>query len=719
MINDLIDWYYDGAENAEKRRMIFRLIEADPILKDEWFFNRSHHDHLELSMRKIHRIASISRHLSSSSSSSPDLLPLDPPLPFPLSPGDLPLLLRCLAEYDPSFGMRHGTHHLLFLQALRLQASAAQWAAWGPPACAYRMLGCFAMTELGHSSALRRLQTTATYHPPSRSFLLHSPSLQSLKWWIGGAGHSATHAVVIAQLCSPPAGPAPLGLAWFLVPLRDPETGRLLPGVQAAELGPKPGRQGVDNGWIRFSGARVPREAMLCRWMQLSEDGAEFSPPPHPAIPYLSLIPERLVLILGFVQPVSMGLTVALRYARRRLQGIVSPMPESTRPIEFALNSLLLNHNNNNNNNTNNTVQNNHNHNHNEDDEEESPILDYASHYTSLVPPLCQAVVFHACIFMALGDWEAASSTPDDPSFLLALPDYHATSASLKCTVGWWAAESLEAVRRSMGGHAFSLYNNVYQLIADIGVLTTGGGDNAALCSQVIKFLLSSYRQAISYSTKRKTPSSTSPSSSEASPSNSSSHYLFHLAGTSVTPSLDLASLPDDMPQQIALLQCLVFRALAHASRAPIGHPRAPSPFQLWDVVRAHSAVIALTAFLTKLSKLPPDSQLLRPLSEIGCLAGLSFLEKECPGLLLHQLLTPDQCHLLKAAFHDRCFALRDAAVALCDIFDYPDFVLRSPLAIKEGDMYQNYFATVSSAPGATGQPTYWKKYIGSLVSSL
>lgn len=37
-----------------------------------------------------------------------------------------------------------------------------------------RVLGCFAMTELGHSSFLRGIETTATYDKATGEFILHS-----------------------------------------------------------------------------------------------------------------------------------------------------------------------------------------------------------------------------------------------------------------------------------------------------------------------------------------------------------------------------------------------------------------------------------------------------------------------------------------------------------------------------------------------------------------
>ncbi len=44
------------------------------------------------------------------------------------------------------------------------------------------------------------LETTATYDKATDEFVINSPTITSIKWWIGGAAHTATHAAVYAQL---------------------------------------------------------------------------------------------------------------------------------------------------------------------------------------------------------------------------------------------------------------------------------------------------------------------------------------------------------------------------------------------------------------------------------------------------------------------------------------------------------------------------------------
>lgn len=56
-----------------------------------------------------------------------------------------------------------------------------------------QIIGTYAQTELGHGTFVRGLQTVAVYDDKAREFVVHSPSLESTKWWPGGLGKTATH----------------------------------------------------------------------------------------------------------------------------------------------------------------------------------------------------------------------------------------------------------------------------------------------------------------------------------------------------------------------------------------------------------------------------------------------------------------------------------------------------------------------------------------------
>jgi len=79
-------------------------------------------------------------------------------------------------------------HETVFIPCLMTQCDDEQLAHWLPLATEYRMIGAYAQTELGHGSNIRGIETTATYVPDTDEFELHSPTLTSTKWWIGGLG---------------------------------------------------------------------------------------------------------------------------------------------------------------------------------------------------------------------------------------------------------------------------------------------------------------------------------------------------------------------------------------------------------------------------------------------------------------------------------------------------------------------------------------------------
>jgi alkylation response protein AidB-like acyl-CoA dehydrogenase len=86
-------------------------------------------------------------------------------------------------------------HMAMVIPALEYQTSPEQRERWLPLAKSFKILGAYVQTELGHGSNVRALETTATYDADTKEWVLHSPTLTSTKWWPGGLGKTATHAV--------------------------------------------------------------------------------------------------------------------------------------------------------------------------------------------------------------------------------------------------------------------------------------------------------------------------------------------------------------------------------------------------------------------------------------------------------------------------------------------------------------------------------------------
>lgn len=68
------------------------------------------------------------------------------------------------------------------------------------------------------------------------------------------------------------------GLNGFLVPIRDTKTLEPFAGVTVGDLGEKIGLNGIDNGFVSFNNYRIPKEFLLARTGDISDDGQYVSP---------------------------------------------------------------------------------------------------------------------------------------------------------------------------------------------------------------------------------------------------------------------------------------------------------------------------------------------------------------------------------------------------------------------------------------------------------
>lgn len=148
---------------------------------------------------------------------------------------------------DYSLDIKMGVHYGLFGASIALLGTPTQSDRWLPSVESCKMLGCFALTELGHGSNARGIGTEARYNPKSKTFTLTTPDDAAQKYWIGGAFQSARWTVCFAQLF---ADGEWRGIHPFVVRLRA-DDGTRAPGVTLADCGHKCGLNGV--GKITFT----------------------------------------------------------------------------------------------------------------------------------------------------------------------------------------------------------------------------------------------------------------------------------------------------------------------------------------------------------------------------------------------------------------------------------------------------------------------------------
>lgn len=186
--------------------------------------------------------------------------------------------LDCINSFDMGMAIKFGVHAVLYFNCLK-NLSTDKHQIYLERALNFEDIGCFALTEFGHGSNVRDIQLTATYDENHKEFILNSPNYESYKWWIGGAAKSSNMACVFAQLYVKGISQ---GVHCFLVALRDKSNHIPYPGIIIGDCGPKVGNEVIDNGFIGFNNYRIPREALLDRYSQVSQEGIFSSPISNP-----------------------------------------------------------------------------------------------------------------------------------------------------------------------------------------------------------------------------------------------------------------------------------------------------------------------------------------------------------------------------------------------------------------------------------------------------
>ena len=349
-----------------------------------------------------------------------------------------------LGFHDQSLVIKFGVQFGLFGGSILNLGNETQQKKYLPQTGTLALAGCFAMTETGHGSNVRELQTTATYDKSTDEIIIHTPTHEDGKEYIGNAMDS-TMATVFAQLI---VNGKSNGVHAVLVPLRN-EAHELLPGIQVKDNGYKMGLNGVDNGRIWFDQVRVPRENLLNRFGTINSDGTYSSPIENPARRFFTmlgtLVGGRVCVPRAGLSAAKTGLTIAINYALKRRQ--FGPKPGAT----------------------------------------ETLLLDYPSHQRRLMPLLAKAYALNFGLDY-LAD-RFLNSSEEDIRFVETL------AAGLKSYATWFTTETLQECREACGGKGFLWENRLSDLKADSDIFTTFEGDNTVLMQLVAKGILSDFKQ--------------------------------------------------------------------------------------------------------------------------------------------------------------------------------------------------------------------------------
>eukprot|EP00741_Cyanophora_paradoxa_P012701 tig00020616_g12271.t1 len=352
--------------------------------------------------------------------------------------------MECLAAYDHQLQVLCGVHLGLFgVSVMKLGTEKHRHLLQTVED--FQTIGCFGLTELGHGSNVRGIETEATYDKATGEFVINSPTETSQKYWIGAAAMRAHFSVVFANLAI---GGENKGVHAFVVRIRNAD-GTVCPGIRIADCGHKMGLNGVDNGRIWLDHVRVPRDALLDRIAQVTEAGEYRSPLPSAEARFaalmLPLTGGRVGIAMNSVNVAKIALATAVRYSLTRRAFGPPGQPEVT-------------------------------------------LMEYQSHQARLMPLVAATYALNfACVDLKMKHARGAADT---------VKEVHVVSSGLKALATWHMSRAIQECREACGGQGYKSDNRFGALRADHDVALTFEGDNTVLLQQVAKALLAELKSS-------------------------------------------------------------------------------------------------------------------------------------------------------------------------------------------------------------------------------
>lgn len=356
-------------------------------------------------------------------------------------------IMETLSYHDLSLVIKFGVQFGLFGMSVYFLGTEKHHRKYLRSIGTLQLPGCFAMTETGHGSNVRGIETTATYDHKHQTFIIHTPDKNARKEYIGNAALHGHMATVFAKLIL---DGKDYGVSAFLVPLRD-TSGKTLPGITIEDCGRKMGLNGVDNGVIFFDNVVIPKENMLDRFASVNNEGKFESPIASDNRRFFTmlgtLVGGRIGIPRSGLSAAKTGLTIAIKYGDQRRQ--FGPEGGS-----------------------------------------EVPILNYRTHQRRLMPLLANAYALHFALQHLTERF--LSRTEED------MQEIEALAAGLKAFATWNTTQTLQECRECCGGKGYLSENRIDDLKNDTEVYTTFEGDNTVLLQLVAKSRLTEFKQEFS-----------------------------------------------------------------------------------------------------------------------------------------------------------------------------------------------------------------------------
>ena len=533
-----------------------------------------------------------------------------------------------LAYFDLSLVVKYGVQFGLWGGSVYFLGTEKHHQRYLPDVASGKLLGCFAMSELGHGSNVRDVETTVTYDSSTGDLVVHTPSDGARKDWIGNAARDGQMATVFAQLR---VGEHEHGVHAFIVPLRAPD-GATLPGVKIEDCGHKLGLNGVDNGRIWFDKVRIPRDNMLDRYATITEAGEYQSPIASRGKRFFTmlgtLVGGRVAVGSAGLAATKSALTIAVRYATQRAQ--FGPKQG-----------------------------------------DEVPIMTYRTHRLRLLPRVAKAYAL-SFAFQDLVDRFVNESKGDDTQQL------EAHAAGLKSYATWFANDTIQECREACGGQGYLTVNRFSSLREDADIFATFEGDNMVLMQLVAKARLTAFREQFSqpnlFGVVRFVAQQAGAFVAETNPITSRTTDSAHLRSLQ-TPGDALRFRDDSLTQSLARR----FKRRLDDGMRPFDALNECQDHFI-ALANAHIERVVYESFAAAVDR--ADGALRDILAPLCSLYGLSCMHADMGWFMEAGVVESAKSRAIRAEINALCDELADGARYLVDAFDIPDELLAAPIAL-------------------------------------
>ena len=539
-------------------------------------------------------------------------------------------IMETLSYHDLSLVIKFGVQFGLFGMSVYFLGTEKHHKKYLQQIGTLELPGCFAMTETGHGSNVKGIETTATYDHAKKSLVIHTPNEQAKKEYIGNAALHGQMATTFVKLII---DGKDYGVSAVLVPIRD-KSGKTLAGITIEDCGRKMGLNGVDNGKIHYNNVSVPVENLLDRFASISADGKFESPIASDNRRFFTmlgtLVGGRIGIPRSGLSASKSGLTIAIRYGDQRRQF----GPEGGSEI---------------------------------------PILNYRTHQRRLMPLLANAYALHFSLQYLTHRF--INRKEED------MQEIEALAAGMKSFATWNTTATLQECRECCGGKGFLSENRIERLKNDSDIYTTFEGDNTVMLQLVAKSRLTEFKQEFSnmgmFGILNFVAEQASSSLTELNP--------FFTRNTDEEHLLDFEfQLEAFKHRERDILVSAAQRLKKHISSGMDSFDAFNvSQHHLVQVGLAHIERVILEKFIEQVNQ-TKDAGCKEVLKKLCQLFALSQIEKNKGWYLESGYMEGAKTKAVRKLVNQLCWDVRQEAVPLCDAFKIPESCLAAPIAIKK-----------------------------------